>query len=135
MPTMVFINLPVKDVDAATNFYLGLGYTKNEMFSDDSTSSIVISDTIVLMLLHDAKFQSFVTKPLGDSEQETFGTICLSVENRDDVDRLNDLAIASGGSANKEPIDMGFMYNRSFHDLDGHLIEIVWMDPTANPGE
>ncbi len=131
MQQMVFINLPVKDIAAATDFYRGLGYTKNEMFSDESTSSMVVSDAIVIMLLQDDKFQGFVTKPLGDSEKETFGTIALSAESREDVDRLADTAIAAGATVNKEPTDMGFMYGRSFHDLDGHLFEIVWMDPDS----
>jgi len=131
MQSMVFINLPVKDVEAATAFYLGLGYTKNDMFSDESTSSIVISDTIVIMLLQDDKFQGFVSRPIGDSEKETFGTIGLTVEQRDDVDRLMDIAISAGGTVNKEPIDMGFMYNRSLYDLDGHLIEFIWLNSDA----
>ena len=132
MQRMVFINLPVADIAVATDFYLGLGYTKNEMFSDDQTSSIVISDAIVIMLLQDEKFQGFVSKPIGDSETHTFGTIGLSVDARDDVDRLMEKALATGATENKEPIDMGFMYNRSFHDPDGHLIELIWMDPDAS---
>ena len=135
MQQMVFINFPVKDIDVATNFYLGLGYTKNEMFSDESTSSIVISDAIVIMLLQDEKFQSFVTKPLGDSEKEAFGTFAISVDSREAVDTLVEKALATGATPNKEPIDMGFMYNRSFYDPDGHLLEFVWMDPDAEMGE
>jgi len=26
---------------------------------------------------------------------------------------------------------MGFMYGRSFYDLDGHHWELFWMDPSA----
>lgn len=132
MPTSVFINFPVKDIAVATDFYLGLGYTKNPVFSDETTSSIVVSDTIVIMLLQDEKFKSFVTKPLGDSEREAFGTFAISVESREAVDSLTEKALATGATPNKEPIDMGFMYNRSFYDPDGHLIELVWLDPDAS---
>lgn len=131
---MVFINLPVKDVTVATDFYLGLGYTKNEMFSDETTSSIMVSDAIVIMLLQDEKFKGFVTKPLGDSETHVFGTVGLSVRSRDEVDALTEEALATGATPNTDPIDMGFMYNRSFYDPDGHLIELIWMDPNAAIG-
>ncbi len=132
MTTMIFVNFPVKDIGVATDFYLGLGYTKNDVFSDESTSSIVISDAIVIMLLQDEKFKGFVTKPLGDSEREVFGTFAISVDSREEVDSLTEKALATGATPNKEPIDMGFMYNRSFYDPDGHLIELVWMDPNAS---
>lgn len=135
MQQMVFINFPVKDIKIATEFYLGLGYTRNEMFSDDSTSSIVVSDAIVIMLLQDEKFKSFVSKPLGDSEKEAFGTFAISVDSREEVDTLVEKALTLGATPNKEPIDMGFMYNRSFYDPDGHLIEFVWLDSNAEMGE
>jgi predicted lactoylglutathione lyase len=131
MQQMVFINVPVKDVTVATDFYLGLGYTKNEMFSDESTSSIMVSEAIVIMLLQDEKFKTFVTKPLGDSETHAFAAFALSAGSREEVNTLVEKALATGGTPNTDPIDMGFMYNRSFHDPDGHLIELVWMDPNA----
>jgi uncharacterized protein len=131
MQQMIFINLPVKDVTVATEFYLGLGYTKNEMFSDESTSSIMVSDAIVIMLLQDEKFKSFVTKPLGDSETHAFAVFAISVRSRDEVDVLVEEALATGATPNKDAIDTGFMYNRSFYDPDGHLIELVWLDQNA----
>lgn len=134
MATMIFVNVPVKEVVKATDFYLGLGYTKNEQFSDESTSSIVISDTIVFMLLQDEKFQGFVSKPIGDAETYAFAAFAISVESREAVDTLVDKALATGGSPNKDAIDLGFMYNRSFYDPDGNLIEVVWMDPSAIAG-
>ena len=132
MQRMVFINFPVEDIKRATDFYLGLGYTRNEMFSDEATSSIVVSDAIVIMLLQDEKFKTFVTKPLGDSETHAFGSFAISVDARDAVDTIAEKALATGATPNKEPIDMGFMYNRSFYDPDGHLIELVWMNPDAS---
>lgn len=34
MPKMIFVNLPVKDLAAATRFYEAIGCSKNEQFSD-----------------------------------------------------------------------------------------------------
>ena len=131
MPQMIFVNLVVESAAKATEFYTGLGFTKNEQFSDANTSSIVISDTIVLMLLEHEKMAGFTTRPIADTRAGVWGSVALSAESREQVDELADKALALGASPNKEPMDMGFMYGRNFFDLDGHLIELVWMDPAA----
>jgi predicted lactoylglutathione lyase len=32
-------------------------------------------------------------------------------------------------------MDMGWMYNRTFQDPDGHVFEAIWMDPKGIPGD
>lgn len=131
MPSMIFVNLPVNDLDKSKEFFTKLGYTINEQFTDENASSIVISDTIYLMLLVKPFFSTFTTKEIADASATTEAIIALSVDNRADVDILVDKAIAAGAGPSKEPMDQGFMYNRSFADLDGHLFEVFWMDPAA----
>ena len=135
MPKMIFVNLPVKDLAAATRFYEAIGCTKNEQFSDDRASSMNWSDTITFQLLATDFFSSFTPKEIADTHKTTEVLIALTFDNREDVDVITDAAAASGGKADiRERMDMGWMYNRAFEDTDGHIFEAVWMDMQAAAG-
>lgn len=131
---MIFVNLPVADLDASKKFFTELGYSINPQFSDETAASVVISDTIVTMLLTKEKYAQFTKKEIADATRTSEVLIALSAESREKVDELVDKAIAAGGTASGETQDLGFMYGRSFDDLDGHTWEVVWMDPAAVEG-
>ncbi|MFI9343742.1 VOC family protein [Streptomyces sp. NPDC052773] len=131
---MIFVNLPVADLDASKKFFTELGYSINPQFSDETAASVVISDTIVTMLLTKEKYAQFTKKEIADATRTSEVLIALSAESREKVDELVDKAIAVGGTASGETQDLGFMYGRSFDDLDGHTWEVVWMDPAAIEG-
>ncbi|GGV11323.1 glyoxalase [Streptomyces filipinensis] len=128
---MIFVNLPVNDLDASKKFFTELGYTINPQFSDENAASVVISDTIVAMLLTKPFYATFTTKEIADATTTSEVLVCLSAESREKVDELVDGAIAAGGKATGRTQDHGFMYGRAFDDLDGHTWEIMWMDPAA----
>ncbi|MDR6977637.1 putative lactoylglutathione lyase [Streptomyces sp. 3330] len=128
---MIFVNLPVNDLDASKKFFTELGYTINPQFSDDNAASVVISDTIVAMLLTKPFYATFTKKEIADASKTSEVLIALSAQSREKVDELVDRALSLGGSPSGETQDMGFMYGRSFDDLDGHTWEVVWMDPSA----
>jgi predicted lactoylglutathione lyase len=132
MTTSIFVNLPVKDLGKSVEFFTRLGYTFNPKFTDDTASCMIVSDTIFVMLLTEAKFKSFTPKEICDATKSTEVLICLSAESRADVDALVAKAVAAGGSTYKEPQDYGFMYGHGFQDLDGHIWEIMWMDPAMS---
>ncbi|MFJ3584934.1 VOC family protein [Streptomyces sp. NPDC090127] len=136
MSQMIFVNLPVKDLETTKAFWGKVGYSFNPQFSDDTTACMVISDTIFVMLLSEAKFKEFTApgKELVDATRSTEVLLTLSAESREKVDELADSALVAGGTAAKEPIDFGSMYGRSFTDPDGHHWEVMWMDPTAIEG-
>ncbi|WP_460069960.1 VOC family protein [Streptomyces sp. YKOK-I1] len=131
---MIFVNLPVTDLDASKTFFTGLGYSINPRFSDDNAASVVISDTIVAMLLTKPFYATFTKKEIADATTTSEVLVALSSESREKVDELVDRALALGATPSGETQDMGFMYGRSFDDLDGHTWEIVWMDPAAVEG-
>ncbi|MGE3067477.1 MAG: VOC family protein [Hyphomicrobiaceae bacterium] len=132
MSKMVFINLPVSDVGRATAFYEELGARKNPQFSDATASCMVISDTIHVMLLSHEKFRQFTPRPIADARAATEVLVCLSCDSRAEVDDLVSRATKRGGKADPGPKqDYGFMYGRSFEDLDGHIWEVMWMDVAA----
>ncbi|MER6785010.1 VOC family protein [Streptomyces sp. NPDC000658] len=128
---MIFVNLAVNDLDASKRFFTELGYSINPQFSDDNAASVVISDTIVAMLLTKPFYSTFTKKEIADATTTSEVLIALSAPSREKVDELVDGAIALGGSPSGETQDHGFMYGRSFDDLDGHTWEVVWMDPSA----
>ncbi|MBW5481765.1 VOC family protein [Streptomyces bambusae] len=133
-PTMIFVNLPVKDLDASKAFWNRLGYSFNPQFTDDTAASLVISDTIFAMLLTEAKFKEFTHKAIADTATTTEALLCLSADSRAAVDALVDKALAAGGTEPRGAMDYGTMYGRTFEDLDGHTWEIMWMDPAAVQG-
>ena len=131
MSTSVFINLPVTDLDASKAFFTGLGYTINENFTDETAACVVFGETVYAMLLTHEKFAGFTDRSIGDAQASTSAIYALSTDSRDDVDRIADAALSAGGSQAQPPSDLGFMYSRSFHDLDGHHWEVLWMDEQA----
>lgn len=131
MPQMIFVNLPVKDLETSKNFFGKLGFGFNPQFSDETTACLVISDTIFAMLISEPRFKDFTKKEIADASKTTEVLLALSADSRDRVDELADAALAAGGSPANEAMDMGFMYGRSFQDPDHHIWEVVWMDPAA----
>jgi len=132
MPKMVFINLPVADLTAATNFYLAIGCTKNDQFSNERASCMVWSDSIFFMLLTHEFYSTFTDKPIADNAKASAMLLALSRDSRADVDAIAEAAGKAGGTADVRPIqDMGFMYSRTFADPDGNVFEPMWMDMAA----
>ncbi|MEU8886423.1 VOC family protein [Streptomyces sp. NPDC048442] len=131
---MIFLNLPVKDLEASKNFFAKLGYTFNAQFSDDRTASMPLSESIVVMLLTEPRFKEFTKKEIADSATTTEALIGISAESRAKVDELCDAALSAGATPSGDPQDHGFMYGRSFQDLDGHNWEVIWMDPASVEG-
>ncbi|WP_274629878.1 VOC family protein [Arvimicrobium flavum] len=134
MPKMIFVNLPVADLAAATRFYEAIGCKKNPDFSDESSSSMVWSDAITFQLLTRDYFSTFTPKEIPDAHRTSQVLLALSHESRDDVDAATEAAAAAGGRVDiREKHDMGFMYNRAIEDRDGHVFELIWTDMSAMP--
>jgi predicted lactoylglutathione lyase len=128
---LIFVNLPVKDLSASKRFFEALGFGFNEKFTDESGACMVVSEQAFVMLLAESRFADFATKPIADARTTTEAILAVSAESRDAVDAFADAALAAGGSRAGEPMDHGFMYGRSFDDLDGHHWEVMWMSAEA----
>ncbi|WP_394753815.1 VOC family protein [Crenothrix sp.] len=131
MSTKIFVNLPVKNLDQAIEFFTQLGYEFNAQFTDETATCMIVSDYIFVMLLTEAKFQTFTPKAICDATKSTEVLICLSCESRADVDDMVRMAVSAGGTTYNEPQDHGFMYAHGFQDLDGHIWELIYMEPGA----
>ena len=130
MSTKIFVNLPVKNLDKSIEFFKGLGFAFNRQFTDETAACMVTSDDGYVMLLTEAKFKEFTQKQIADATKTTEVLTCFAVDSKDEVNRMVEAALAAGATEAREPMEYGFMFGRSFNDLDGHIWEIVWMDPS-----
>lgn len=131
MSRLIFVNLAVADLDRSVEFFTKLGFTFDPRFTDETATSMVVSDQAFVMLLVKDRFADFTPKEIVDSKAQTEAIVAVSADSREEVDELVDTALAAGGSTANEPMDLGFMYSRSFEDPDGHLWEVVYMDVAA----
>ena len=129
--TKMFVNLPVKDLPRTKEFFGKLGFKFNARFTDDTAACMMVSEHAYVMLLTHPKFKQFAPNAIADATQSTEVLVALSCENRGQVDELVAKAIAVGGRTYNEPQDYGFMYGHGFQDLDGHVWEVFYMDPSA----
>jgi predicted lactoylglutathione lyase len=130
MPRTIFVNLPVKDLEASKRFYDALGFENDPRFTDDTAACMVIDDNIFVMLLTEPKFRGFINGEIADPGT-TEVLNALSAADRDEVDALVDTALEAGGSPWRDTMEEGPMYVRTFQDPDGHVWEIMPMDMGA----
>ena len=127
----LFVNIAVRDLQRSIDFFETLGFTFNTQFTDATATCMLVGEDAYFMLLTAEKFKEFSKRPLGDAQQETNALFAISADSRDEVDALVEKALGAGGTIATDPQDHGFMYGRSFYDLDGHHWEVFWMDPAA----
>ena len=130
MNRKIFVNLPVKDLSKSMAFFQALGFSFNQQFTDENAACMVISEDIYSMLLKEEFFKTFTPKAIADATRTSEVLIALSCADRAEVDTLVEKAISAGGTTYADPKDHGFMYQHGFQDLDGHIWEIFYMDPS-----
>ena len=128
MTTKIFVNLPIKDLSKTIEFFTKLGFTFNPQFIDKNATCMIVGDDIFVMLLVEKFFKTFTKKEICNTTKDTEVIVALSAESREKVDEMINRVIEAGGRESREPQDHGWMYVRSFQDLDGHLWEIIYMD-------
>jgi predicted lactoylglutathione lyase len=120
MHSQMFVNLPVKDLKRAVDFYSKLGYTFNPQFTDENATCMIVGENLYAMLLVEKFFKSFTTKTVADPHTSTTALISLSCSSKAQVDELVAKARAAGGNVPRQPEDHGFMYSHDFEDPDGN---------------
>ena len=128
---MLFVNMPVADVERSKAFFAKLGFSYDPRMTDGTAACMLVGEQAFVMLLSRERFAQFAKLPVGDPTTHTLALYCFSVASRDEVDAVSAAALAAGGSEADDGEDFGFMYSRSFYDLDGHGWQVMWMDPAA----
>lgn len=127
----LFVNIAVEDLSRSVDFFTRLGFSFNPHFSDETGTCMLVGEDSYFMLLTRARFAEFTSKQICDSTRQAEALFAISAESREGVDDLVQGALEAGGSAAGATQDLGFMYGRSFQDPDGHVWEVIWMDPAA----
>jgi predicted lactoylglutathione lyase len=128
---MLFVNLPVADLERSKAFFAQLGFTYNPAFTDDTAACMLVGEQAFVMLLGRDTFAQYSKLPMADPRTHALALFCFSVASREEVDAVSAAALAAGGTEAEGSEDHGFMYSRSFFDLDGHGWQVMWMDPVA----
>lgn len=131
MKTKIFVNIPVKELNKSVDFFTKLGFNFNPQFTDENATCMIVGEDIFVMLLVEKFFKSFTKKEICDTSKSTEAILALSVESREKVDQMIDKAVGAGGSEPREKQDHGWMYGRSFEDIDGHLWEVFFMEEST----
>ena len=131
MATKIFVNLPVKDLNRTVEFFTKLGFAFNPQFTDENATCMIIGEDIYVMLLVERFFKTFTKKEICDVAKDAEVIVALSAESREKVDQMMNRVLEAGGMESRDPQDHGWMYGRSFQDIDGHLWEIIYMNETA----
>ena len=132
MSRMIFVNLPVTDLQKSRAFIEALGAVNEPKFTDETAACMKLSDSIFVMIQTHDKFRQFTPRPIADANEGSEVLLCLSSDSRESVDATVERAVRAGGTADPTPKqDYGVMYGRSVSDPDGHIWEIMWMDPAA----
>ena len=130
----LFVNMPVEDVVRSKAFFAQLGFSFDPRMTDESAACMLVGEHAFVMLLSREKFAEFSKLPIADPTTHALALYSFSVSSRDEVDAVGAAALAAGGSEADAAEDHGFMYSRSFFDLDGHGWQVMWLDPTAGQG-
>jgi uncharacterized protein len=128
---MLFVNIPVADLERSKAFFAGLGFSYHPGFTDETAACMLVGEQAFVMLLSREKFAEFSKLPIADPTTHALALYCFSASSRDEVDAVSAAALAAGGTEADGAEDHGFMYSRSFFDLDGHGWQVMWMDPAA----
>ena len=131
MITNIFVNLPVKDLNKTVEFFTKLGFTFNPQFTDENATCMIVGKDIFVMLLVEKFFKTFTKKEISDTTKNTEAIVALSAKSREEVDQMMEKVLGAGGREARDPQDHGWMYGRSFEDINGHLWEIFYMDESA----
>jgi len=132
MTQMIFINLPVTDLDRSMAFYEAIGATNNPQFTDETAAMMSFSEAVNVMLLTHGKWRQFTPKAIPDARIHAQVLLALSRDSRAAVESITTAAERAGAVIDPTPKqDYGWMYGRSFEDPDGHIWEVMWMDVEA----
>lgn len=135
MPRQIFINLPVKDLKKTIDFFTKVGFTFNHKFTDKNATCMILGENLFAMLLVEKFFKTFIKKDIADAAKSAEAIVTLSVDSRQEVDDIVAKAVAAGATTSGDAQDEGWMYERGFQDLDGHLWEFVFMDESKMPAQ
>lgn len=135
MTKQIWLNLPVKDVAKAKDFFWKIGFSFNEQHDTPSSTCMIVGEGhFVVMLFEEMLFSSFSQNGITDTNSSSEVLISIDAESREEVDELAEKVKAAGGTVFAPPAEsQGWMYGCGFADLDGHRWNVLFMDFSKLP--
>lgn len=124
----IFINLPVKDVEASMGFYKELGFMVNPLFTFEDQKCMVWSEQVYVMLQAMSFFGNHTDQKIADTKRYLAATFTLPVESLVRVNEMVNKGLEAGGTEPTPMVDEGFLQVRTIQDLDGHSWGIMYLD-------
>lgn len=131
MDTKIFVNLPVKDLNKTMGFFSQLGFKFNPQFTDQNAACMIIGEDAYIMLLVKPFFQTFIPKEISDATQNTEAIVSLTAGSKEEVNDIVNKAVEAGATTYRDPSEQEGMYSWGFQDVDGHIWDIFYMDPSV----
>lgn len=133
MANMVFVNFPVSSVERSVAFYTKLGFQQNMEFSHDKSAAMVWNDRFWIMLLAHDFYSLFIGgKKIADTKITNAALVSFDMPSPDAIKQFGQIAKENGGSFYH--VDLGIpedqMYALEVEDLDGNMLEPMWMPET-----
>jgi|UniRef100_A0A8H7K5S4 predicted lactoylglutathione lyase len=132
-PPAIMINLGAEDLEKSIKFYTALGFVQNKNWPYDQIVAFRFpepNNNIGLVIAHKERLADFLRPgtQVIDAKTSTEVILTLLLKNKEEVDRVTELAAANGGVADpfhEENNGAHFsIYIRSFADPDGHMWEV-----------
>lgn len=135
MTKEIWINLPVKNVNAAKEFFVSLGFTFKATHSYANMAAMSVSQkNIAIMLFDNNTFRHINQSELANTTQVSEVMFSLDAETKEEVDEWAEIVEKAGGIVFSQPATVqGWMYGCAFTDLDGHRWNVLHMDMSKMP--
>ncbi|MGX7417624.1 VOC family protein [Carnobacterium gallinarum] len=130
MSAMIFVNFPVADVEKSTAFYQKLGFTENQAFSTEGATALIWDQHFWIMLLSHDFYQQFApNKQIIDAKNSTGVIVSIQLDSPTAVQKFAEMAKENGGDFYSVPMGIheDQMYSLEVLDLDGNILEPIWM--------
>ena len=128
MVNNLFINLPIKSLEKTKEYFKALGFNFNELYSDTTSTCMIVNKNIFAMLLEESRFREFTSKNLCNAKRSTEVILSLQLSSKEDVDALYIKAIKFGGKEHMPLQESGFIYTKSFLDINNHIWEVFYLE-------
>ena len=74
---MLFVNMPVADVERSTAFFAKLGFSFNPMFTDDTAACMLVGEHAFVMLLQPRQVRGVLQAAGRRSHHKRAGTVLV----------------------------------------------------------
>jgi|SRR5690606_12095252 len=132
----LWLNLPVKDIEASKKFFAAIGFAINEDRSNATMAAVFVgTDKCPVMLFQEETLKEVMQAEVSDATKAGEVMISFDASTREEIDEMAERVAAAGGNVWSKPAEIqGWMYGFAFSDPDGHRWNMLYMDNAKMKG-